>query len=465
MSNDNRSSQPSSAPQPSRRDLLRTGGTLAAGSVLAGMAVPRVHAAEDNTIRLALIGCGGRGSGAVGNAISAAGRPESGGPVKLVAMADVRENRLTTSYNNLTKQFASHVDVPAERQFVGFDAYRKAIDCLRPGDVALLTTHAGFRPLHLDYAVDKGVNVFMEKTFASDPGGLKRMLRAGEAADKKRLKIAAGLMCRHSPNRQELIDKIRGGELGEVPFIRAYRLFRAVGGMPKRPEGEGELLWQAAGSARHNVLWASAGIMIDMLIHQIDECCWIKDGWPVAVQGLGGQVPRANDGGQNHHAYSMEYTFADGAIARIDGAGLPNGKTDFVTYLHATRCAAQFSGAVHRSDAHTYKTQRIDPDNITWKAKQETKPLHEYEWAVLLDAIRKDKPHNETQRAVYGNYAALMGRAAVHMGTVITWEQMLASDFQFCPNIDQLNYDSPAPVQLDAEGRFPVPIPGKWKEV
>ena len=465
MSRNNNSSRPLSASKSSRRDVLKVGGTVVAGSILAGMTVPQVHAAEDNTIRLALIGCGGRGSGAVGNAISAAGRPDSGGPVKLVAMADVRESRLTTAHDNLSKRFADHVDVPPERRFVGFDAYRKAIDCLRPGDVALLTTHAGFRPVHLDYAVEKGLNVFMEKTFASDPGGLKRMLRAGEAAEKKRLKIAAGLMCRHSPNRQQLIDKIRAGELGEVPFIRAYRLFRAVGGMPKKLEGESDLLWQAAGGARSSLLWPAAGIMIDMLIHQIDECCWIKDGWPVAVQGLGGWEPRANDGGQNHHAYAMEYTFPDGAIARIDGAAGPNGKTDFVTYLHATRCAAQFSGAVHRSDAHTYKDQRIDKTNITWKATPETKPLHEYEWAVLLDAIRKDRPHNETQRAVYANYAALMGRAAVHMGKVITWEQMLASDFQFVPNIDQLDHDSPPPVKLDAEGRFPTPIPGRWTEI
>ena len=463
MFKDSRSSSKSSSQKFSRRDVLKAGGALGAGTVLAGIAVPRVHAAEDNTIRLALIGSGGRGSGAVANAISAAGRPESGGPVKLVAMADVRENRLTASYNSLVKGSGSHMDVPPERRFVGFDAYRKAIDCLRPGDVALLTTHAAFRQVHLDYAVEKGVHVFMEKSFASDPGGLKRMLRAGEAAEKKNLKIAAGLMCRHSPNRQELIKKIRDGELGDIPFIRAYRLF-GVGGA-KRPESENELLWQVAGGGRHSLLWPASGIMIDMLIHQIDECCWLKDTWPVSAQGLGGQAPRGNDPGQNHHCYSMEFTFPDGSIARVDGGGMPNGKTDFVTYLHATRCAAQFSGAVHRSDAHTYKDQRIDKDNITWRAKPETRPLHEYEWTVLLDAIRKDRPHNETKRAIYANYAALMGRAAVHSGKVINWSDILASEFKFCPNIDQIDYQSPAPVRADDQGRYPVPIPGKWSEV
>ena len=113
---------------------------------------------------------------------------------------------------------------PPDRQFLGFDAYRKAIDCLRPGDVALLTTHAGFRPTHLEYAVEKGVHVFMEKNFAADPGGMQRILRAGEAAEKKNLKIAAGLMCRHSSARQAMIQKIRDGALGQIQLIRAYRM-------------------------------------------------------------------------------------------------------------------------------------------------------------------------------------------------------------------------------------------------
>ena len=172
-------------------------------------AVPRMFAAEDNTIRLALIGCGGRGSGAVVNAMES-----PNGPVKLWAMADLVEQRLTAAHGHLSRKLGDRVDVPPERQFVGFDAYRKAIDCLRPGDVALLTTRAYPRPTHLDYAVEKGVNVFMEKSFAPDPGGLKRMIRAGERAEKKNLKIAAGVMCRHSVARQALIQKIRDGELG-----------------------------------------------------------------------------------------------------------------------------------------------------------------------------------------------------------------------------------------------------------
>ena len=144
---------PVSPESPSRRDFVKWSGGLAVGTALAGLAPPRVHAAEENTIRLALIGCGGRGNGAVANAFAA-----PGGPVKLVAMADIHERKLAASHASLSKLDPQKVDVAPERRFVGFDAYKKAIDCLRPGDVALLTTRAAFRPLHLEYAVAKGVN-------------------------------------------------------------------------------------------------------------------------------------------------------------------------------------------------------------------------------------------------------------------------------------------------------------------
>jgi len=456
----------SSSQKCSRRDILKAGGAAAAATTLATVAAPRVHAAEDNTIQLALIGSGSRGSGAVGNAIGASRVEGAGcfGPVKLVAMADIFEHRLSRSHKALSSRFGELIDVPPERRFVGFDAFRKAIDCLHPGDVALLTSHAGFRRVHFDYAVDKGINVFMEKSFAPDPGGLRRMLRAGERAQAKNLKIAAGLMCRHSPNRQALIRKIRDGELGEILLINAYRMGggRVLG---PRPENQNELMWQVAGGARHHMMWATSGLMIELLIHQIDECCWLKDGWPVSVHGTGGRVPHSGDRGQNHHAYAMEYTFADGTKALVDSRNIGGCHNDFVTYLHGTKCAAQFSGPIHRSEVHTYKAQRLAKEEIAWQAEREPRPLHQYEWEVLLDAIRNDKVRNETERAIYGNLAAIMGRAAVHSGKIITWEQATASEFEFVENVDALDFDSPAPVQADAEGRYPAPIPGQWTEV
>ena len=456
MKRESRSSQEEPR-KSSRRSFLGWSGRLAAGSALAAVAIPPVHAAEDNTIRLALIGCGGRGSGAVANALST-----PSGPAKLVAMADVFEDRLSGSHKALSSQFGAMIEVPPERRFVGFDAYRKAIDCLRPGDVALLTTHAAFRPTHLEYAVQKGVNVFMEKTFAPDPGGIKRVLKAGEAAEKKNLKIAAGVMCRHSTARQALIQKIRDGALGQVQLIRAYRMDSGAGMGPFKG-GENELLWQIR--RPYFFLWASSGLFIELMIHQIDECCWLKDSWPVAAHGVGGRAANSSDCSQNLDSYSIEYTFADGTKARVTGRYLPNCYNDFATFVHGTKCAAQFSGNVHAPTVQTYKDQRIAADNVDWKPEPEKVNPWQAEWNVLLDAIRKDRPHNEARRAAFSNLAAIMGRAAVHTGKIITWEEATASDFRFCANVDALSNQSPAPVQADKQGRYPAPIPGACAEI
>ena len=441
----------------SRRDFIKTTGQLAAASALAGVAIPHVHAAESNTIGLALIGCGGRGSGAAANALSV-----SGGPTRLVAMADLFEDRLSRSHKSLKDQFGDHIDVPPGRRFLGFDAYRKAIDCLQPGDVALCTTHAAFRASHVEYAIQKGMHVFMEKTFAPDPGGIKRILRAGEEAAKKNLKIGAGVMCRHSTARQALIQKIRDGALGDIQLIRAYRMDDGYR-MGPFPGNENEIYWQIR--RPYQFFWASSGIFIELMIHQIDECCWIKDAWPVAAHGVGGRCPDSTDAAQNFDTYSIEYTFADGTKALVTGRYIPKCYTDFATFVHGTKCAAQFSGNVHAATVQMYKDQRIERANIAWRAEKEKFDPWQAEWNALLGAIRNDRPHNEARRAAYSNLTAIMGRAAVHSGKVITWDEAMASDFKFCPNVDALTADSPAPVRADAKGRYPVPIPGQWKEI
>jgi len=430
---------------------------VVAGSVLAGVALPRVHAAEDNTIRLALVGCGGRGSGAVGNALSS-----SKGPVKLIAMADVFEDRLARSYKALSGQFGERIDVPPERRFLGFDAYRKAIDCLGSGDVMIQATHSAFRPTHVGYAIEKGVNVFMEKSFAPDPGGTREILRIGEAAEKKNLKIGCGLMCRHSSARQALIQKIRDGALGGIQLIRAYRMDPGARMGPFKG-ADNELLWQIR--RPYFFLWVSSAWFIEMMIHQVDECCWIKDAWPVSAQGLGGREPNSTDCSQNLHTYAIEYTFADGTKALVNSRSMQKCHNDFATFVHGTKCAAQFSGNVHAPTVQIYKGQRTAKNNIAWRPEREKVSPYQVEWDVLLDAIRQDRPHNEVQRAAFANLASIMGRAAVHSGKIITWDEVMASNFKFCPNVDGLTADSPAPVRADAQGRYPVPVPGTWTEI
>jgi len=442
-----------------RRAFLKQSGSLAVSAAILGRISPVAFAGQDNTIRLALIGCGGRGTGAVGDALNV----PNAGPIKLYAMADLYEERMESRLKALTKRFPDKMDVTADRKFIGFDAYKKAIDILRPGDVAMCTTRSYIRPLHVEYAIKKGINVFMEKPFASDPGGLHRLLACDEIAKRKNVKVAAGLQCRHSPARQALIDKIRNGEMGEIPLIRANRL---AGARWLGNEGEkaNELMSQLQ-FGRIHLFWIGSGHMVDNLIHQIDECCWIKDAWPVSCHGLGGRVPRSEDHGQNIAVYSMEFTYPDGTKAFCGFRRVNKAHGEFATFIHGTKCAAQFSGNIHAATVHMFKDQRIERSNIAWTPTKDAYSPWQYEWNVFIESIRKDRPHNELRRAVYSDLTSLMGRAACHTNEIVTWDQMMASRFQFCNYLDDLQYDSPAPVKADRDGWFPVPIAGQWKEI
>lgn len=451
--------QHTDASDTTRRQFLQRGGSLAAGAVVLGSTARMVHAGEDNSIRLALIGCGPRGSGAVRDALSVANR----GPIKLYAMADLTEAKMSRSYKALQKEFADKVDVSADRKFLGFDAYRKAIDVLRPGDIAMCTTRAYIRPVHVEYAVRKGINVFMEKPFSPDPAGLHRLLRAGEEAQRKNVKILAGLQCRHSPARKALIEQIRSGAMGEIPLIRANRL-GGTGWLTNQGPKSNELMSQLD-FGRIHLYWLGSGHMVDYLIHQIDECCWIKDAWPVEAVGFGGRVPGSRDCGQNLDVYSIEYTFADGTKAFCGFRRINKTSSDFATYIHGTKCAAQFSGNIHAATVHRFKDQRIAKDNIVWSPEADKFSPWQYEWNDFIDSIRNDRPHNEAQRAVYSDLTTLMGRAACHTGQTVTWAQMMSSKFQFCDYLDRLNADSSVPVKASENGQFAVPIPGAWNEI
>ncbi len=442
-----------------RRDFLKHSGAVAAGAATLGSISSAAFAGSDETIRLALIGCGGRGSGAVRDALNV----QNEGPIELYAMADIHKPSIDSRLKPLKNKFPDKVNVTEDRKFVGFDAYKKAIDILRPGDIAMCTTRAYIRPLHVEYAVKKGINVFFEKPFASDPGSLHRLLRAGEMAERKNVKAAAGLQCRHSPARQALIDKIRSGEMGEIPLIRANRL--GGGGWMGSQGDKSNTLMEQLRFGRIHLFWIGSGHMVDYLIHQIDECCWIKGAWPVSALGMGGRVPNSTDHGQNIDVYSMEYTFADGSKAFCGFRRIPKTRSDFATYIHGTKCAAQFSGRVHRATVHMFKDQRIEQSNIAWTPDDDRYSPWQYEWNDFIHSIRTDRRHNEIQRAVYSDLTTLMGRAACHTGQEVTWDQIMKSRFQFCDYLDDLDYDSPAPVKADENGQFEVPIPGQWKEI
>jgi predicted dehydrogenase len=447
----------SSPEKSSRREFITR---TAAATALAGVALPQVHgAAGDPHVRLALIGSGNRGSGAIANAMEA-----TGSTVKLTAMADLYEDRLVGSHRALLGKFGERIDVPTENQFIGFDAYKKAIDSLRPGagDIAMLTGYAAFRPQQLEYAVARGVNVFMEKSFATDPVGVRRVIAAGEAAEKNGVKIAAGLMCRHSPNRQELIRRIKAGELGEVLHSRAYRM-QGVGPLGPKPANKTDLEWQLRNFTKF--YWVSGGLWAEMDIHQVDELCWLHDAWPVSAHGVGGRAANSKDCSQNLDSFNVEWTFPNGSKAYHTVRYIPKCEDSFVTYVHGTKKAAMFSGNIHAGTVETYKDQRIGREHVEWRAPKEELTAWQYQWNDFLAAIRTNKPFNQAKRAAMSNLADIMGRAAVNMGRTITWDEAMASNFQWFPGKDTLTHSGEAPIKADKDGRYPAPVPGAWKEI
>ena len=440
-----------------RRDFLQNTGRVAAATALAGMIVPHVHAAESNTINVALIGCGGRGTGAAANALSAAN-----GPTKLIAMADVFPHRLAGSYGGLQQQFSDKMDVPDDRKFIGFDGYQKAMDCLKPGDIAIFTTPVAFRWVHFGYAIEKGLNVFMEKPITTDGPTSKRMLGLAEEAKKKNLKVGVGLMCRHCKARGELYDRIKNGEIGDITLLRAYRMHGPVGSCftgPKAPDAN-ELLWQI--ERFHSFLWASGGSFSDFYIHNIDECCWMKDAWPVKAQALGGRHYRGDNIDQNFDSYSVEYTFADGSKLLLDGRNMGNCYDEFASFAHGTKGSAVISASGHSpAKCKIYKTQNIGKkEDLVWAFSQGEPNPYQVEWDDLLAAIRGDKPYNEVERGVQASLVTSMGRMAAHTGQVVTYEEMLNCPHEFAPTVDKLTMESPAPILANAQGKYPVPQPG-----
>jgi predicted dehydrogenase len=442
----------------SRREFLQNTGRIAAATAFASVVVPKVHAAEDNTIRLALIGCGGRGSGAAADALSV-----QNGPIQLVAMADVFQKRLDDSFKNLKQQYSEKMDVTEDHKFVGFDGYKKAMDCLRPGDVAIFATPPAFRWVHFTYAIEKGLNVFMEKPVAVDGPSSRRMFALGEESRKKNLKVGVGLMCRHCKARQELFDRIKNGEIGDITMLRAYRMHGPVGSAftPPKPADQNELMWQV--SRFHSFLWASGGCYSDFLIHNIDECCWMKDGWPVKAQALGGRHYRGNNIDQNFDVYAVEYTFEDGAKLWLDGRVMGGCDDKFSSYAHGTKGSATISESSHTpAKCKIFNGQNIQSrgGDVAWAFGTREPNPYRLEWEDLTDAIRNDKPYNEVQRGTAASLVTAMGRMAAHTGVEVTWDGILNCDHEFAPDVDKLVIDGPAPIQASADGKYPVPQPG-----
>jgi predicted dehydrogenase len=454
----------------SRRQFLTNTSRVAGASALAGVALPPVHAAENNTIQIALVGCGGRGTGAAVNSLSV-----QNGPTKLVAMADVVPQKLNSSYDKLKSQFAAQVDVPPERRFLGYDAYKKAMDAMKAGDVVILGTPPAFRWVQFSYAIEKGIHTFMEKPVTVDGPTTRRMLDLGELSIKKNLKVGVGLMVRHCRARQELYDRIRSGQIGEIVAMRAYRMGQGGGTAGPRPEGVSELTYQI--QRFHAFLWASGGVFSDYYIHQIDECSWMKDAWPVEAHAVGGRHYRRDSLDQNFDTYSVQYMYPDGTRLFFDGRNMAGCRDEFASYAHGSKGSAVISTLAHTPGmTRIYKGQKMprvnsrkelplpeDP-NVAWAFPQPEKSPYQWEWDDLMDAIRNDRHFNEVKRGAEASLVASMGRMAAHTGRIITFDEISNCPHEFAPDVDKLTMDGPAPLQMGPDGKYPVPEPGIKKD-
>ena len=436
----------------SRRHFIKT---AAVASALAGVKLPFVHADNDDAIQIALVGCGGRGTGAAANALSV-----SGPALKLVAMADVSQTKLDNSLKAIKTEHPEKVDVPAERQFIGFDGFKHAMDSLKPGGVAIFTTPLAFRWVHFQYAIEKGLNVFMEKPLIADAASAKKMYALADEAAKKNLKVGVGLMSRHSKAMIEVHDRIQSGEIGDIILMRGYRMAGPLASAfsEKWPGTGSELLWQI--SRFHSFLWASGGCYSDFYIHHIDHCCWMKNAWPVKAHAVGGRHYRYNNVDQNFDSYSVEYTFADGTKFLMDGRCMVGAVPMYHSFAHGSKGSAVLS---KNGDCGTpsslYKGQSPNRADMTWQSQDTSNP-YQNEWDTLISAIRTNTPYSEVKSGIDASVATSMGRMAAHTGQEITWDDFMACEQVFAPGVDKLTLDSPAFLRADADGKYPVPEPG-----
>lgn len=445
-----------------RREFIKSTGKWAAASALANVAIPAVHAAGSDMIQIVLIGCGGRGGGAAANALSV-----KRGPIKLVAMADIFQERLDTDLGKLKQKFPSQVDVPPERQFIGFDAYKKAMDCLKPGDIAIFTTPPAFRWVHFTYAIQKNLNVFMEKPLTVDGPTSKRMFALAQQASDKNLKVGVGLMSRHDRALQELAKRVHDGKIGEIILERGYRMHGPGGyflSLPKPPDIS-DLLYQV--KRFHSFIWASGGCYNDFYIHIVDHLSWMKGEWPVKAQALGGRHYKVSPEGvayvdQNFDTYSVEYTYSDGTKLFFDGRCMNGCEQIYSSYLHGTKGSAIASAHGDCGQPSSLHKGQITANNTVWESQVSPDEHDPYqnEWNDLVDAVRDDKPYSEVKRGVEASLTASLGRMAANTGREITFDQMLNCDFEMAPDVDKFTMDSPAPLVADANGQYPKPEPG-----
>ncbi|MDP6539080.1 MAG: Gfo/Idh/MocA family oxidoreductase [Planctomycetota bacterium] len=429
---------------PTRRGFLARGSaaTLAGTALLTDAARARDDARGDDTLRVALIGCGGRGRGAAGQALV------TDGSVKLVAMADAFEDHLDSALDVLTRQVGDRVDVPPERRFVGFDAYEKAVAC--DVDVVILATPPGFRPIHFEHAVNAGKHVFMEKPVAVDAPGVRRVLAAAEEAKKRNLKVGVGLQRRHSVKYNETVQRLRDGAIGKLVFLRCYWNSGGVWVRP-REEGQTEMEYQMRNWYYFN--WLCGDHIVEQHIHNLDVCNWVMGGPPVSAQGQGGREVRDGvDHGEIFDHHMVEFTYADGTKMLSQCRHIRGCHNSVSEHAHGSEGSADVSaGRIGGTGGWSWRFRGDDPDH------------YQTEHDVLFRAIREGRPHNEAEYGATSTMTSIFGRMATYSGKRLAWKDALASELDLSPSAYAWDAD-PGP-RPDEQGLYPIPIPGITKTI
>ncbi|TWU07965.1 Gfo/Idh/MocA family oxidoreductase [Stieleria varia] len=428
-----------------RRNFLKSTTAAAGVAALSSTIARTAHAQGSDQIKFALVGCGGRGQGASQNIFKTEGN------TKLVAVADAFHKKASDAVSNLSKANPDKVDVPADRIFSGFDAYKQAIDAVDDLDLVIIATPPGFKPQQFEYAVAKGKHIFMEKPVASDAPGVRRVLDAVAESKKKNLMVGIGLQRRHEAQYKETVQRIHDGAIGDVICQRVYW---NGGGIwyRNRTEDQTEMAFQTNNWYHFN--WLSGDQICEQHIHNLDVGCWVKGEYPVECNGMGGRGLREGGDATKSQIFDhtfCEYTFADGTKMFSQGRHLKNAWNHVAEFAHGTKGTADPSGSI----------QGENPFEFGRKGRQQG---HQQEQHDLIAALMRGEIYNEGEYGAHSTFTAILGREACYSGKVIKWDELMEKGKDLCPGIDEYTIDSdPPPSAMPGpDGKYPVPVPGEY---
>jgi predicted dehydrogenase len=434
-----------------RRDFVKAGTAAAVGGLsLSTRPTPvRAHVATADAIRVGVIGCGGRGTGAAVQALSTTQ------DVKLVAMADAFPDVVEASYATLTSperedwlggdvDLTSRIDVPPDRRFSGFDAYEKVLPLV---DVVILATPPGFRPMHFAAAVEAGKHVFMEKPVATDAPGIRAVLAAAARAKESRLNVVVGLQRRYQTVYREWVDRIAAGMIGDVVLGRVYWNSSGVWVRPREP-GQTEMEYQMRNWYYFN--WLCGDHIVEQHIHNIDVGNWVMGGHPVRAQGQGGRLVRTGlDHGEIYDHHFVEFEYEDGSRVLSQCRHIPECMNRVSEGFHGTNGTAPRPGLIlsHRGKTLFEHDDSEDPNP------------YQVEHDKLFAAVSAGAfEYADGEMGAVATMTAILGRMATYSGQVVEWDEALASELSLMPAT--YAWDAPPPVLPDAKGRYAVPTPG-----